>query len=114
MIALKPLSVCAALAAVPLLGACSPAPVEKCPAFNIASDMAKAGAGTVTFTLSPARDGLTYNWSVSAGAITTGQGTPVIVVADPTQGESVTASVAISGLDASCKDTTLSSSAQMP
>ena len=112
MTALKPLAICIALAAVPLVDACSPAPVEKCPAFSIASG--KGDAGTLTFTLNPARDGLTYNWSLSAGAITTGQGTSSIVVADPTAGESVTASVAVGGLDASCTGTVLSSTAQMP
>ena len=114
MTALKPLSICIALAAVPILGACTPAPIEKCPTFSIASEMAKEGAGTITFRLSPVRDSLTYNWSLSAGSISTGQGTPVIVVADLIAGESITAAVAVGGLNAACKDTVLSSTAKMP
>lgn len=114
MTPLKPLSICVALTAALAMVACSPASVETCPTFSIASDMAKVGAGTVTFSLSPARDGLTYNWSVSDGAISTGQGTPVIVVADLITGESVTAAVAVGGLNASCKGTVLSSTAKMP
>lgn len=49
-------------------------------------------------------DGLTMNWSVSRGTITSGQGTPSIVVATTNEdaGQTVTATVALSGFDPNC------------
>lgn len=85
-----------------LMSACSPGADAKCPKFAVGSEVGKNGPGTVTFTLTPTHDGLTYNWSVSAGSITEGQGTAAIVVNDPTAGETVTATVEVGGLDASC------------
>ncbi|HSE16546.1 MAG TPA: Ig-like domain-containing protein [Pyrinomonadaceae bacterium] len=51
----------------------------------------------------------TYNWSVSAGTISSGQGTSTITV-DTTglSGQSVTATVSIGGADPSCTGTTAS------
>lgn len=77
----------------------------KCPTFSIASEIGKPSAGKVTFTLSPTRDGLTYNWSTAAGSIVSGQGTPTIIVEDPTPGDVVTVTTEVGGLDASCSDT---------
>ncbi len=45
----------------------------------------------------------TYNWTVSAGSIASGQGTPTIeVVTSEIGGQSVTATVEVSGFDRSC------------
>jgi len=49
---------------------------------------------------------VTYNWSVSAGTISSGQGTSSITVnTDTLGGQSVTATVELSGLDPSCSRT---------
>ena len=51
----------------------------------------------------------TYNWSVSAGTITSGQGTSSITVDTAgSGGQSVTATVSIGGADPSCTGTTAS------
>lgn len=57
----------------------------------------------------------TYNWSVSAGTITSGQGTPSITV-DSTGlgGQTVTATVELGGLDPSCGKTASCSTAVTP
>ena len=112
MTALKLVSVGAIALAGTSLFACSPA--VECPAFTIVQEVGKEGAGTVTFTLSPTRDGLVYNWTTSAGTISSGQGTPKVVVADPTAGESVTVTAEIGGLDTICTSHTASSTATMP
>ena len=87
---------------------------KACPNFTI---KAQAADGDMMFFVEPAKDGLTYNWSLSAGTINSGQGTSTIVVATtgiPT-GENVTATVEIGGLKASCaKEATLSASAKVP
>lgn len=98
---------------------CSPPPAavdEKCPKFTVTGEVGKPAAGSVTFTLSPARDGLTYNWSTSAGTIVSGQGTPSIIVENPTPGDAVTVTADVGGLDASCprESGTTSATAQMP
>jgi hypothetical protein len=63
----------------------------------------------VTFTASVTGEGAptpTYNWSVSAGTISSGQGTSTITV-DTTGagGQSITATVTIGGLDPTCNGT---------
>lgn len=105
-----------ALTAAAAMGGCSPAATDKCPKFTVTSEVGKPAAGQATFTLSPTRDGLTYNWSTSAGTITSGQGTPAIVVDDPTAGETVTVTAEVGGLDASCpaEGNSVSSSVTMP
>jgi hypothetical protein len=51
----------------------------------------------------------TYNWSVSAGTISSGQGTSTITVdTNGLAGQSVTATVSIGGADPSCTGTTAS------
>jgi hypothetical protein len=51
----------------------------------------------------PARKGLTYNWTVSNGEITSGQGSSAIRASRPTEGASpVTVTVEIGGLDPAC------------
>lgn len=52
----------------------------------------------------PRRTGLTYNWTVSNGEITSGQGSNAIRTSRPTEGASpVTVTVEISGLDPACQ-----------
>ena len=57
----------------------------------------------MTFTASAASDS-TYNWSVSAGTIESGQGTPIITVRTTSEmaGSNVTATVDIGGSDPAC------------
>src|SRR6185295_5101468 len=61
----------------------------------------------ITFTASgPGDMTVTYNWSVSAGTITSGQGTSSITVStDNLGGQTVTATVEVGGLDPSCSRT---------
>src|SRR5258705_8206716 len=61
----------------------------------------------ITFTASGAGDmNVTYNWSVSAGTISSGQGTSSITVnTDGLGGQTVTATVELGGLDPSCSRT---------
>src|SRR5262249_8998161 len=68
---------------------------------------ANVGAGT------PPASG--YNWSVSAGTITSGQGTTSITVnTDNLAGQTVTATVEVAGLDPSCTRTASCSVAIKP
>jgi hypothetical protein len=63
---------------------------------------------TVTANISggPANMSLTYNWSVSAGTISGGQGTPSITVDTTGQaGQTITATVEIGGLAPECQRT---------
>ena len=88
---------------------CKPPP-PPCPTVSV-SCPSQADPGTpVTFTASVANDSglsLTYNWSVSAGTISSGQGTSSITV-DTTGlgGQTVTATVSLGGADPSCTGTT--------
>jgi hypothetical protein len=63
----------------------------------------------MTFTANSSGD-VTYHWTVSAGSISSGQGTPAITV-DTTglAGQNVTATVEIGGTDPSCNCTTTAS-----
>ncbi len=63
--------------------------------------------GTITYTASVTPDAnVTYNWSVSAGTITSGQGTSTIEVSTTgLGGQAVTATVELGGLDPACSRT---------
>lgn len=103
------------IAAAAAISACTPATTtEKCPTFSVTSEVGKPAAGSATFTLKPTRDGLTYNWSTSAGTITSGQGTASAVVEAPAS--DVTATAEVGGLDASCPagSNTASATATIP
>ena len=70
----------------------------------------KATYNQGTPTVSP-----TYNWSVSAGTITSGQGTDTITVdTKGTAGQTITASVEVGGLDPSCPRTASASTPIKP
>ncbi|MFN2530435.1 MAG: Ig-like domain-containing protein [Pyrinomonadaceae bacterium] len=85
-------------------------PPPPCPniAVSCPSDVDAGTPITFTASLTGGPEGLspTYNWSVSAGTISSGQGTSTITV-DTTGagGQSVTASVSIGGIDPACTAT---------
>jgi TPR repeat protein len=65
-----------------------------CQAVKVKASAVAKGATEATFTASPANDGPLYSWTVSAGMIQHGQGTPSIIVLVPNlAAEPVTASV---------------------
>jgi hypothetical protein len=78
-----------------------------CPTLSVSGPAGTTPPGeTMTFTATAAggTTDVTYNWSVSAGTIESGQGTPSIVVRTTSEmaGSSVTATVDIGGLPANC------------
>jgi hypothetical protein len=90
------------------------APPPPCPTVSVSCPSTADPGTPVTFTASVANESglsLTYNWSVSAGTISSGQGTSSITV-DTTGlgGQTVTASVSLGGADPSCSGTTNSCS----
>jgi PKD domain len=86
-----------------------PTPPPACPTITVDCPTSLTSAtAPITFTANVSggnpNASLTYNWTVSAGAITSGQGTSSITV-DPTGiagGTGITASVTVGGLDPSC------------
>lgn len=89
-------------------------PPPPCPVVSV-SCPSDVGAGEpITFTASvtggEAGATWTYNWSVSAGTISSGQGTPSITVDTTGLEGTVTATVSIGGADPSCTGTTASCS----
>ncbi len=70
----------------------------------------------ITFNASGAGDmNVTYNWTVSAGTISSGQGTSSITVnTDGVGGQTVTATVELGGLDPSCAKTASCSTQVIP
>jgi hypothetical protein len=93
---------------VTVTGECSPPPAPPCPTISVDCPTAITEEGrSVTFTASATGGASniipTYTWSVSAGTISSGQGTPSITV-DTTGlgGQSITATVEVGGLDPSC------------
>lgn len=84
---------------------------QKCPAaITITASQTKITQGqTVTFTVEatklPAGQQLTYNWMVSSGEITSGQGTSSIIVSPSGGIGSCTVTVELGGLSAECSNT---------
>ena len=92
---------------------CVPPP-PPCPTVSVSCPSDVDPGQAITFTASVSNDSglsLTYNWSVSAGTISGGQGTNTITV-DTTglAGQTVTATVSLGGADPSCTGTTASCS----
>jgi hypothetical protein len=91
---------------------CIPPP-PPCPTVSVSCPSEIDANQPITFTASVTGGAegatFTYNWSVSAGTISSGQGTSTITV-DTTgvSGQGVTASVTIGGADPSCTGTTAS------
>jgi Tfp pilus assembly protein PilV len=78
-----------------------------CPTVSVSCPANVPQGDPITFTASVSGDAsVTYNWTVSAGTISSGQGTSSISV-DTTGigGQSVTATVELGGLDPSCSRT---------
>lgn len=82
-----------------------------CPSFSVngPSGLTDIG-GSMTFNASLSggtQDRATYNWTVSAGTITSGQGTSSITVAttEDMAGQTVTATAVVGGLCAECETT---------
>jgi hypothetical protein len=78
-----------------------------CPTVNVTcpSDVSEGGSITFTanFTQGTPQVTPTYNWTVSAGTITSGQGTSTITVdTKGLGGQTVTATVEVGGVDPSC------------
>jgi hypothetical protein len=81
--------------------------VPPCPTVSVSCPSDVDQGSPITYTTSVSGDmNVTYNWSVSAGAISGGQGTSSITV-DTTGlgGQTVTATVELGGLDPSCSRT---------
>lgn len=88
-------------------------PPPPCPVVSVScpSDVGPGEPITFTASVSGGESGATwtYNWSVSAGTISSGQGTSTITVDTAgLAGQSVTATVSIGGADPSCTGTTAS------
>lgn len=84
--------------------------VCECPTLSVSGPAGiTAPNGEMTFTANLSggtQDAPTYNWTVSAGEIISGQGTPSITVRAPGQDGNVTASVEVGGLcAANCQNT---------
>ena len=76
-----------------------------CPTVSVSCPSDVDQGSPITFSSSTA-DNVTYNWSVSAGTISSGQGTSSIIVnTDGLGGQTVTATVELGGLDPSCSRT---------
>jgi len=81
--------------------------VAPCPAISVSCPSDVPVGSPITFSASVSGDaGVTYNWSVSAGTISGGQGTSSITVDTAgLGGQTVTATVEVGGLDPSCSRT---------
>jgi hypothetical protein len=88
-------------------------PPPPCPVVSVSCPSDVEAGQPITFTASVSGGDtgatFTYNWSVSAGTISSGQGTSTITVDTANLGsQSVTATVSIGGADPSCTGTTAS------
>ena len=95
---------CAVLCAVLCLGV-SNAAAQSCPTLTIYSPDTIAVGSSLKMSLNVSGGGKvtpTYNWSVSSGTITSGQGTSTITIEKLGAGEAVTGTVEIGGFDRSC------------
>ncbi len=78
---------------------------QDCPKFTIHSPATVTAGEDLSFivNMEGASDGLTYNWSISAGTITSGQGTSQITVdTKELGGMTTTATVEVGGLPSNC------------
>jgi hypothetical protein len=93
-------------------------PPKPCPVVSVSCPSDVDPNSPITFTASVTNEAglsLTYNWSVSAGTISSGQGTSSITVDTNgvPGGSTVTATVSLGGADPSCSGTTASCSTQI-
>ena len=87
-----------------------------CPTVSVSCPSDVAQGSPITFNAALGGDAnVTYNWSVSAGTISSGQGTSSITVnTDDLGGQTVTATVELGGLDPSCSRTASCSTSVIP
>ena len=92
---------------------CAPPP---CPTVSVSCPADVDLGAPITFSASVSdSSNVTYNWSVSAGTISGGQGTSSITVStDGLGGQTVTATVELGGLDPSCSRTASCSTGVRP
>ncbi len=80
--------------------------VPPCPTVSVSCPSEVRPGEPITITASAGDGNVTYNWSISAGTITSGQGTNTIQVDTAgIAGQTVTATVEVGGLDPSCSRT---------
>ena len=80
--------------------------VPPCPTVSVSCPSDVDQGSAITFSASAGDANVTYNWSVSAGSISNGQGTSSITVDTAgLGGQTVTATVEVGGLDPSCSRT---------
>ena len=81
--------------------------VPPCPTVSVSCPSDVDQGSPITFSASVQGDAnVTYNWSVSSGTITSGQGTSSITVStDGLGGQTVTATLDLGGLDPACSKT---------
>jgi len=94
-------------------------PPPPCPTVSVSCPTDVEANQPITFTASVSGGDpgatYTYNWSVSAGTISSGQGTSTITVdTNGAGGQSVTATVSIGGADPSCNNTASCTTAVKP
>lgn len=103
---MKALAAVCLAATVLALPACSQkAPAQKvaaCPKIEVTAQGAPQSA-TFVAKIDPVPAGVTFNWSIAAGTITSGQGTPSIIVEAPAG--PVTATAEIGGIADTCAKT---------
>ena len=81
-------------------------PKPPCPTVSVSCPSDVDQGSPITYSASAGDASVTYNWSVSAGTISGGQGTSSITVDTAgLGGQTVTATVELSGLDPSCSRT---------
>ena len=86
------------------IAACTDCAPYTCPSISVSCPGSVAQGTPITFTTNfSGNEAVTYNWSVSAGTITMGQGTSTITVdTSGLGGQTVTATVELGGLNPSC------------
>lgn len=100
---------------------CEPIPVVcptvslDCPTGIVTAGQAATAKANVSFSPQPEQTPtLTFNWTVSAGTITSGQGTEAIQIDTAgIGGQTITATVTVGGLDASCANNSATCSIQV-
>lgn len=80
-----------------------------CPVVTVSTSSEAIPAGqdvSYTANVSGGSGDYTYNWSISAGSITSGQGTPSVTVdSKGMAGSSITATLEVGGMSRSCSNT---------
>ena len=91
---------------------------DKCPAFAITAEPARKGTKVLAFTVKPAPDAAgPYSWMTNAGYISSGQGSPSVLVdvsAAPADLKTITAELLVEGVPKTCPETSRSLSATAP